>query len=849
TLMGRALQVLTDQFGGSSEQVGPFKVTLDTLLRVISAVDWKRVRAGRRDTYLYLYEHFLAEYDPVKRQESGVYYTPVELVEPMVRLTDDALRTRLGLVRGLGTDGVRVVDPAAGTGTFLLRILDTVFDRVERSDGTGEAREVLSSMANRLVGFELQMGPYAVSELRLTDLLAHRGVELTAADRMPLHVTNTLDDPFRIQPTLASFLKAIADSTRQADRIKAELPVTVVIGNPPYRERANGDGSWVESGGFYGGRRHNEDASLMSDFRLPGNGRNEYKLKNMASYFWRWATWKVFDSPSGQGHGVVAFVTTAAYLRGTAFKGMRKYLRRTCDEGWIIDLSPEGMRPDVATRIFPKVQHPLAVGIFVRAEEDTTDEPARIHYTAVHGKRAEKFAALGALGLDDPVWQDARDGWDAPFMPAGEASWDEHPALDDLFPVRVPGVKANRAWVFSARPDLLRQRWRRLLTEPDPAMQSELLKATPDRAMGSRPAPMQGGDRLCALSDETDLEPPIRRVLHRSFDRKWLIADPRVMDRPRPDLWRSATNPEQLFLVEQHSQAIATGPGIVVSSLLPDQHCFDNRGGRVLPGYHPDGQPTSDAKLRSMLSKRLGIEVTGLDLLCYVAAVVSHPGYPARFAEQLETPGVRVPLTADAEIFTRAVKLGREVVWASTYGQRCADPAAGRPRDDISLPPGQRPMSLDGIPHTPEAMPASIEHSSDDSDTEADDLLLVGASRFQPVPAAVWRYDVGGKPVLRQWFGYRKREPGGRVTSPLDLIVADRWSHEDTVELRELLSVLRRLTDLAPAQAELLDQVCAGPLITVDELTLARVLPVPDSRRVLASSAPAPEPDQLHYRS
>ncbi|MGH3535457.1 MAG: type ISP restriction/modification enzyme, partial [Pseudonocardiaceae bacterium] len=267
------------------------------------------------------------------------------------------------------------------------------------------------------------------------------------------------------------------------------------------------------------------------------------------------------------------------------------------------------------------------------------------------------------------------------------------------------------------------------------------------------------------------------------------------------------------------------------------------------PGYHPDGQPTSDAKLRSMLSKRLGIEVTGLDLLCYVAAVVSHPGYPARFAEQLETPGVRVPLTADAEIFTRAVKLGREVVWASTYGQRCADPAAGRPRDDISLPPGQRPMSLDGIPHTPEAMPASIEHSSDDSDTEADDLLLVGASRFQPVPAAVWRYDVGGKPVLRQWFGYRKREPGGRVTSPLDLIVADRWSHEDTVELRELLSVLRRLTDLAPAQAELLDQVCAGPLITVDELTLARVLPVPDSRRVLASSAPAPEPDQLHYRS
>ncbi|MFY9809342.1 MAG: type ISP restriction/modification enzyme [Pseudonocardiaceae bacterium] len=181
--------------------------------------------------------------------------------------------------------------------------------------------------------------------------------------------------------------------------------------------------------------------------------------------------------------------------------------------------------------------------------------------------------------------------------------------------------------------------------------------------------------------------------------------------------------------------------------------------------------------------------------------------------------------------------------------QRCADPAAGRPGDDITLHPDQRPMSLDGIPHTPEGMPATIEHSSDDPDAETDDVLLVGASRFQPVPAAVWYYDVGGKPVLRQWFAYRKREPGGRVTSPLDLMVADRWSHEDTVELRELLSVLRPLTDLAPAQAALLDQVCDGPLITVDELTLARVLPVLDSQRVLLSGPSAAGQGEMHYTS
>jgi hypothetical protein len=138
------------------------------------------------------------------------------------------------------------------------------------------------------------------------------------------------------------------------------------------------------------------------------------------------------------------------------------------------------------------------------------------------------------------------------------------------------------------------------------------------------------------------------------------------------------------------------------------------------------------------------------------------------------------------------------VVWASIYGERCADAAAGRPAGDVTLPPDTRPKSLDGIPHTAEGMPATIEHSSDSAEAGSDDVLLVGGSRFQPVPTAVWRYDVGGKPVVRQWFGYRKREPGGRVTSELDRIIADRWSRQDTVELRELLSVLRRLTDLAP---------------------------------------------------
>ncbi len=175
-LMGRALQLLTDHVENS------FRVTLGTLLRVVSMIDWDKVRGGRRDTYLYLYEEFLEAYDDDLRKSSGSYYTPVDVAAQMVRLTDDVVRSRLDRPDGLGAPGVSVIDPAAGTGTFLLRILEIVYDRLDGDSGKGAAREAVADLATRLFGFELQMGPHAVSELRVNDVLTRLGVQIHRED-------------------------------------------------------------------------------------------------------------------------------------------------------------------------------------------------------------------------------------------------------------------------------------------------------------------------------------------------------------------------------------------------------------------------------------------------------------------------------------------------------------------------------------------------------------------------------------------------------------------------------------------------------------------------------------------
>jgi len=243
SLMGKALAVLThDAIEGRS-------VVVETLKRVIGAVDWDRISDSSTNAYLYLYEHFLEVYDSELRKQSGSYYTPNEVVSFMVRFVDDILRSRFGRQGGFAAEDVVVVDPAMGTGTYLLNIVDTVARTVEQEEGRGAIPGRLKNLFRRLIGFERQAGPYAVAELRLHQVLKSTyGAEISERDQR-IYVADTLDSPFDdTQLDLGSVYGLIARARREANRIKRETPVQVVIGNPPYRERAKGLGGWIEKG-------------------------------------------------------------------------------------------------------------------------------------------------------------------------------------------------------------------------------------------------------------------------------------------------------------------------------------------------------------------------------------------------------------------------------------------------------------------------------------------------------------------------------------------------------------------------------------------------------------------------
>lgn len=352
-----------------------------------------------------------------------------------------------------------------------------------------------------------------------------------------------------------------------------------IRGQAPYRERAQGQGGWVEAGA-----KNVEGITPLDRFRKDGNGRLENKLKNLYVYFWAWATWKVFDAHPQDQHGVVSFITTSGYLKGPGFKGMRRYLRETCSEGWIINVSPEGMRPDIPTRVFRGVQQPLAIAIFVRKKDTDSQTPAKIHYTKVIGKQEEKYAQLDALTLDSDSWQMVRPGWEDPFTPGTESAWEDYPALEDLFCWRSPGFTPNRNWVTAPSPKILEERWDALVHESTEKQKAVLFKETPDRNIKGTKKELPGIEtHESTIAEEEGPCPSPRRVAYRCFDRQWIIPDGRLIDRARPDLWAGANGEGQLFINEQHMQAITSGPALAFAALIPNVDHFNVRGGRVFP--------------------------------------------------------------------------------------------------------------------------------------------------------------------------------------------------------------------------------------------------------------------------
>ncbi len=803
------------------------RVELGALETLISAIDASKVNKSsdrRGEPWLYFYEDFLAAYDPDERKQAGVYYTPIDIVRAMVKIADHLLVDRFSKRMGFADSAVTTLDPATGTGTFPLAIMDQAVQRAIKVRGKAGRSQAAANLARRLYAFELLPGPYSVAHFRMTQRIQELSPGLEEPARVIL--TDTLESPLDPKDQLSLFgdAEVLAAEQNRAKRVKLEQQVTVIIGNPPYRRvgrnlHGRGSGGWVLDGKVPGRRT---TRSLFDDILDVAKKQTVFShhasLYNLYVYFWRWAIWKAFEA-HGDGPGIVVFITGSSWLHGPGFVGLRQLARSVCDEIWVVDLGGDNKGAHPEENVFA-IETPVSVVVLVRDGKKSPKQAAIVRYRKVDGTAAEKLEQMKNIAeSDEPLggtWVSAPEGWTEPLRPAtGGADWFDMPRLADIFPWQQPGCKFGRTWPIGPSKEVLEARWMYFVRSPVADRPGLFVTGSSGRNTATK---VEGLRRLKDL-EAGEKPQEIVRYGFRSFDRQWAFADARMAKTESPSLWNSVSD-KQVFMTAMMSAKVSEGPCLTVTTHVPDLHYFRGSfGGKdVMPLYRDASakEPNLSAGLPALLMSKIGIaKPTVEDVAAYVYGLLSSPNYQSRFTEALKTPGIRVPITASAKLWAESVALGRYMLWLQTYAERFQDKRAGRGSKLPDVEGIGWDIAVSKMPETP----ADILYD------EKSKTLSVGDGQLVGVRPDVWAYSVSGLQVIQKWLGYRTHKGAGRSTSSasyLNRIRPEQWSDEWNDELLDLIRVLTLTIDMQNKSKGLLQQICAGPLISVKEIPVPR---------------------------
>lgn len=786
------------------------------IVRLVSCIDRHAIghsKDSRGEPWLWFYEDFLATYDPEARRQAGVYYTPISVVQYQVRTVDHLLRTTFGKNLGFAAPSVVTLDPATGSGTYPIAIIDQAVKTAILERGPAGQQQAAATLSKNLLAFELLPGPYSVAHLRIGQRLADAQGHLAHLDDLGVFLTDTLENPNVDIPTgLFGDARILAEAAQKARDVKRQRPITIAIGNPPYDRATSKTGGWVISG-------DKTTAPLFDDVIKPAQEDGvifsaQASLYNLYVYFWRWAIWKAFEQPIGgkNNDAIISFITASSWLNGPAFVGLRRLAIKTASEIWITDLGGEGRGARKEENVF-SIQTPVAIVTLVKKGKASKD--ATVYYRRIRGTRQEKFAQLDAIASfdnADNAWQTLQNTTDALFTPPTKnAEWMQFIALQDCFPWQQPGMMYSRTWVISPSEAVLQKRWRELLSEENTETRA-LKYVTPKSGRNI----FSNVNQLTPIADLPPDAPhePIVRFGWRSFDHQLSFRDPRLAKTESPSLWQS-TSDKQIFMVSPSTARMSNGPAATVSLGVPDKHYFRGSfGGKdVIPLYRDKEatQPNIANGLLEFLSDAYNTTVTPEDFLCYTYALIAHGGYTEKFTEELESSAARFPITKSPDLFRKACDIGRELLWLHTFGERFT--STSRPR--------KRVPRINGIgwksPVT--VIPRSMKDISYDADAQE---LHVGDGIVTGVESEVKEFSVSGMIVLDKWLGARTRKGIGRAASKnaslLDQIRPEEWEDEWNDELLDLIRVLTRTLELGENQMDVLNQIIQGEIFDAADL-------------------------------
>jgi len=718
------------------------------------------------DPIIHFYETFLAEYDPKLRKARGVWYTPEPVVNFIVRAVDDILKDEFGLKDGLADTSktkvkiniagkktekevhrVQILDPAVGTGTFLTEVVKQIHKKFEDQKGIWN-NYVEDHLIPRLNGFEILMASYAMAHLKLELLLTETGYKAKKNQRLRVFLTNSLEEYHPETGTL--FASWLSEEANEANHVKRDTPVMVVIGNPPYSVSSNNKNEWIEK--------------LLVDYKKDLNERNIQPLSDDYIKFIRYGQHFIEKN----GDGILAYISNNSFIDGIIHRQMRKYLLESFDKIFILDLHGSAKKNEIALdggkdeNVFD-IQQGVSINLFVKYNKKNKSALGKVFHFDLFGDREYKYSVLNKNKIADIVWNDLKFTPPNYFFTPKDfkdiAEYERGFKVDELF-------NSSACGMVTARDGLLVQFEKReiekvsrdFLNLDEPAFRNKYDERKDSRDWTYRNAKNE-------MESST-----IEMVDYRPFDKRFVLYSPKskgVLSYPRNEIMKHMISHENVGLLLCKQQSTFDFQHVFVTKSLSDkcsvslqtkeatyhfplylypelisQQRIGQEDGRV-----PNFNNIIVREIESGINLKLGNErvkekgqFTPIDILDYMYAVLHSPSYREKFKEFFKIDFPRVPYPKDQKTFWQLVKLGGELRQIHLLESPVVD-------NFITKYP------IDG-----DNIVGKTKHKNGE-------VWINDTQYFSDVPSIAWDFYIGGYQPAQKWLKDRK----GRVLSYEDI--------------------------------------------------------------------------------
>ncbi len=714
---------------------------IDKMLMVLNNINYKELQdelsfikpsstdLDKEDPYIYFYENLIKEYDKTIKFDKGVFYTPVSVVKFIVSSVGDILRNDFNKI-GYSDENITMLDFATGTGTFLL---ETYKESLKEVDKSLQSKFIKERLLKNFFGFEYLIAPYAVAHIKLIQFLKENNYKFLQNDRIPIYLTDTLDDTSYKEVGLFPYL---SEEGKIANRIKMEDKIQIIIGNPPYSNYSKNKKLYIKSliADYKKGLENEKNIRNLNDdyikfirfaqAKIEGQKYNYKQNKNLFS-----------GEIKGAGKGIVGIITNNSYLNGITHRRMRESLLNTFDKIYIINLHGNSNRQEGDKNVFD-IKVGVSIVIFVKLEKSLKRKKV-YYFSTLENKlisREEKFNFLNNNNIDTIEWTELN-----PKLPnfwfiykdlKNEKNYKKAIKITEIFEKYGSASETGYDSLlidFNKTNLIERIKYTLKNKEKEIIDKYNIKKKMSNWNLKKHQKAEYNDDKIIPIQ-------------YRVFDKRWIFYDNKVLARSRFVIMKHIINKKNIALIFKRQMQNKNFKNAFATETIIERSFLESGfgGAYIAPLYVYENDkktPNFTNSFSLFIKKQYEKKPEPEQIFSYLYSILYSKTYRRKYNEFLKSDFPKIFFTKNEEIFYKLSELGKELI------------------QNHLLKINYKPNILPKLHGEGNFKLENINF------IEKENKLYINKKQyFDKITDKIWNYQIGNYKILQKYLNYRKKK-------------------------------------------------------------------------------------------